>query len=307
MTTHKQLPHLLSLLSQPIAMEPRMLVNVANLLRRKLAGGSFTGADLHAELEIAMPRERATAPSADDGATIAVIDVGGIISERGFSSMGTSTEQIRQQYRRALADERVDKILLDCNSPGGTVSGVPETADEILAGRDVKPTIAIAYGLAASAAYWIACAASEVWVTPSGPGVGSIGVYSLHEDWSKNLEQEGVAITALYAGKYKLEGAPWQPLSDEARQFEQDQVDEYYGLFTKFVAKARGDTAANVRGGYGQGRVLSGKHAVEAKLADKVGTFDELVARLASKKSRPGKSAALQREQLRLANLKNGS
>lgn len=303
MTQSKQLPHLVSLLSQPIAMEPRTLVNVANILRRKLAGASFTGAELHAELEIAMPRERGASA---EGANVAVIDIGGIISERGFSSMGTSCEQIRRDYQRALADDRIDAILLDVNSPGGTVSGVPETADLILAGREVKPTAAIAYGMAASAGYWLACAASEVWTTASGVGVGSIGVYSLHEDWSKNLEQEGVAITALYAGKYKLEGAPWAPMSDEALAFEQGLVDEYYGQFTKFVAKARGDTAANVRGGYGQGRVLGGKHAVDAKLADKVGTFEELLARLAAgkKPKTAGKSADLQREQLRLAALK---
>lgn len=280
------------LLTEPLLLEPRTGAMLARILVRKMTGERFLGTELHAELGIAMPGRR----GASAQPRIAVIPIVGIIAQR-VSSLGPSTEEIGAAFAAALASEVVDAILLDVDSPGGTVNGVPELAERIRAARGVKPTLAIANGLAASAAYWIASAADEVWVTPSGE-TGSIGVYTIHEDWTKNLEQDGITITTISAGRFKMEGAPWLALSEDAKQVLVERVDEVYGWFIKAVAAGRRDTQTNVRAGYGEGRVLGAEQSVQAHLADRVGTFEEAVARLATKvSSRSGARAeTLQRK-----------
>jgi len=281
-----QITRLVHALSQPIALEPAMLFRFAAVFRRKLAGEIFDGAKLHAELGIQQPNERPKR----EAARVGVVSIVGVLSQHP-QSLGASTADIGASIDAAVANPNIDAILLDIDSPGGEVSGIPEVAAKIAAARDQKPVLALVNGMAASAAYWLASQATEIMITPSGMA-GSIGVYMLHEDWSKNLEQEGVKITAMSAGKFKLEGAPWEPLSDEAKADIQAKVDTYYSAFTRAVGEGRKASAAEVRAGYGQGRVLLAKEAVEANLADRIGTFEDAVARLQARKPLRQKSRA---------------
>jgi signal peptide peptidase SppA len=273
------LPRLLrSLTGEPLAIERRTLDAFLMMLRtRHLDGLSFSGAEIHAELGIATPRPGRTA--AVEERNIAVIPIVGAIANRGMS-LGVGALQVAAAVRSAAADRRVDGIVLDIDSPGGTVTGVPEAAAEIFAARQMKPVTAVSNGLMASAAYWIGAAAGEVVASPSSE-TGSIGVFSLHEDWSKWLEQEGIVITEIAAGKYKTEGAPWKALDEAGETFWRSRVAEVYDWFTGDVARFRGDTQANVKAGYGEARVLSAKAAVAAGLADRVGTLDEELVRMA--------------------------
>ena len=86
---------------------------------------------------------------------------------------GTSAEKVGRQLAELLDDPAVGSIVLDIDSPGGTIAGVPELADQIFAARGQKKIVAVANSLAASAAYWIGSAAEDFVVTPSG-GAGSI-------------------------------------------------------------------------------------------------------------------------------------
>src|SRR3990172_1504844 len=233
-----RIPQLIRALSAPLALEPTTLFRLASVFRRKLQGVLLGGGEIHGEMGVPMPDERPVR----EQSRVAIVPIYGVISQHP-QSMGTSTDEIGAMFGAALASPNVDAILLDVDSPGGTITGVPELAAEIFAGRGVKPITAIANGLAASAGYWIAAAASKVVVTPSGEA-GSIGVYMLHEDWSKNLEQEGIKLTAISAGKFKTEGAPWEPLAEEAQAFYQAQVTEAYGWFIRDVAQFRGVTPA---------------------------------------------------------------
>ena len=133
----------------------------------------------------------------------------------------------------------------------------------------------------ASAAYWIGSQAHEVVMIRSGD-VGSIGVYSLHEDWSGHLEQEGIKITTLKFGDRKIEGAPWEPLDDEARAHFQGQVNQIGREFQAAVARGRGVDVAQVRREFGDGRVFGAKEAMKRGLVDRVATLDETIARVAS-------------------------
>ena len=152
-------------------------------------------------------RKLATAQSSGG---IAVLPLYGVVTQRGnmvddVSGPGsTSTQQFSSTLRQLLADETVGQILIDIDSPGGSVYGVAELADEIQSARSQKPIVAVANSLAASAAYWIGCAASEFYVTPGGE-VGSIGVWQAHQDYSQALEESGVKTTLISAGKFKYQ------------------------------------------------------------------------------------------------------
>jgi signal peptide peptidase SppA len=287
-----QIPRLLRALSEPLLLEPRTGQALVRVFQRKLSGETFDGATLHTELGIATAAQRRR--SAPSESVIAVIPVYGLIAQHP-QSLGTSTDEIGAAFEAALASRSVSAILLDVDSPGGTVTGVPELAAKLAAARGTKPVLALSNSLMASAAYWLASAADEIMVTPSGEA-GSIGVYTVHEDWSKNIEQEGVVVTPVSAGKYKLEGAPWAPLTEEARLRLQERVDEVYGWFVKAVAAHRRDTQANVRTGYGEGRVLGAEQSVKAGLADRIGTFEDAIARLATRVARAGGPSAHRRE-----------
>ena len=262
---------------EPLAIERRTLDAFVRMVRGHLLDGQqYDGARVHAELGI---EATAGQRSGRRDRAVAVLPIVGTIANRGHSA-GPGADRIGENLDAALNDSRVDAIVLDVDSPGGTVAGVPELAAKIFAARNEKPIVAVANGMMASAAYWIGAAATELVVTPSSE-VGSIGVYLLHEDWTAQLEADGVKVTEIAAGKFKTEGAPWKQLDEAGREFLQARVAEVYAWFVRDVARFRGDTPSNVRGGYGEGRVLSAKPALEAKLVDRIATLEETVERMA--------------------------
>jgi signal peptide peptidase SppA len=155
--------------------------------------------------------------------------------------------------------------------------------------------VAVANSLAASAAYWIGCSASEFYVTLGGE-VGSIGVWQAHFDYSKALEEEGVKPTLISAGKFKVEGNPYLPLDPEAQAFMQSRVDDYYNAFIQAVAVGRGVAVDDVRNGMGEGRVLGADAALAQRMVDGIASFDDVLARMQAKvmgnavRSQPQKS-----------------
>lgn len=268
-----------AVLDTPWAILPAKLEAILELVELRGQGVRFTTEEIQSRIGAAAPRM-----AARTGA-IAVLPLFGTISHRmnmmSAMSGGTSTELFARDFRQLLADETVGTILIDVDSPGGTINGVPELADEIYRARGQKPIIAHANSMAASAAYWIATAADELIVTPSGD-VGSIGVLTGHADWSAAHEREGVKITLISAGKFKTEGNPYEPLSNEAREAIQARVNDFYAMFTKAVARHRGVSVETVRSGFGEGRVVGAQEAVRLGMADRVETMTETLRRLAS-------------------------
>jgi signal peptide peptidase SppA len=213
--------------------------------------------------------------NAGGGGASAVLHIRGPISKRpSFMSMffgGTTTEELSAALAEAVADPAVSRIVLNVDSPGGGVDGVPELAAEIYAARAKKPITALVDTTAASAAYWLASQASEILLTPSA-SVGSIGVFALHVDQSRALEAAGLTPTFIQAGKYKTEGNPLQPLSDEAKATMQTRVDAFYGMFVRDVARGRGVSVDVVRSEVGEGRMVLAKDAVTRGMADNIRT-----------------------------------
>lgn len=213
---------------------------------------------------------------------VAVIPLLGVLTQRSVGMVSepiTATDTVRRQFRAAMNDPAVDAIVFDVDSPGGSVFGVQELAADIFAARGQKKVVAVANSLAASAAYWIGSAADEFVVTPGG-SVGSIGVVTAHEDHSAELEAKGVEVTLISAGKFKTEGNPFGPLSDEARESIQATVNEYYDAFVTAVSRHRGVPPKAVQNGFGEGRTVSANTAVAENMVDRVATLDDTISRL---------------------------
>lgn len=287
-------------LSTPWAMLPERLAAVAAVIHRWSDGVKYSADEIRAVVGEApsVAEQRRERNAAQPGA-VAVLPLLGIISNRIHQVQdisgpgGTSTEGFARMFRQAVNEPAIGAIVIDVDSPGGSVYGVAELADEIYAARGKKKVVAVANSLAASAAYWIASAAEEFVVTPGGEA-GSIGVYTAHEDWSKFLDAKGIKTTLVSAGQFKTEGNPYEPLSDEAVTAIQGRVNEYYDMFVKAVAKYRGVKPGDVRDGYGQARVVGAKEAVALNMADRIETLDETIIRLSNSKraQSPRRSAA---------------
>jgi signal peptide peptidase SppA len=312
MTT--RFPHLhAAIVQHPWAIMPDRLEAIAEVVERRAEGIRLTSGEIadikghrqpngvlaHISAETLQPiaadaRVDGVSPSA---LVIAVISVMGIIAQHASQvddisgPGGTSTERVTKSFRAARNDPSVKAIVLHVDSPGGNVHGVQALFNEILSARGEKPIVAQVNSLAASAAYWIACACDEIVITPGGQ-VGSIGVYALHKDVSKAAEEMGFKFTFVSAGKFKVEGNQFEPLSDEAHRALQDQIDAYYADFTGDVATGRNAKQADVVNGFGEGRVEKDRQAVKLGMADRVATMDETLRRLATAK-RPSGTKAL--------------
>lgn len=270
--------------STPWAILPIYGQIIRDILVLRASGVRLSEEEIQARVE-AGRAARGSHAEAPKPPSIAVVPVWGVISHRMAamddlsSPRGASAEQLTGQIRALANDPDISAIVLDVDSPGGSVFGVPELAEEIRAARAKKPIVAVANAMAASAAYWLASQATEFVVTPSGQ-VGSIGVYTLHEDLSESLKQEGIEISVVKAGKYKIEGNPFGPLDDEARAALQKEVDSYYGMFTKDVAKGRRVDVEAVRNGFAEGRMANAKDALAMGMVDRVATLDDVLADL---------------------------
>jgi signal peptide peptidase SppA len=225
---------------------------------------------------------------------VAVLPLFGVISHRANMmqdiSGGTSIDKFTSAFRQAVNDPNIKAIVLDIDSPGGSTDGVDELSAEIFQARGQKPITAIANTLCASAAYYLGCSATEFVAAPSAL-VGSIGVYMAHTDFSEMDAKAGVKTTLISAGKYKTEGNEFEPLSDGARAAAQAIVDSFYEQFVKAVARGRGVGAAAVRNGFGEGRVVTAKQAVELGMVDRVATFDQVLAKYGASRNPSGATA----------------
>lgn len=209
----------------------------------------------------------------------AIIPVHGIVMKKSMGMEGASgietTVNLENTLKAALDDKDVEEIILDIDSPGGTVDGTAEFADMIYAARGEKKIVAYANGLMASAAYWIASAASEI-ITSETSDIGSIGVYLMHMDQSEYNKDMGIKVTYIKAGKYKTIGNPHEPLTEESISKLQEEVDYIYSLFINAVARNRNLSVEDVIKA-AEGQIFVGQQAINAKLADRIGSFDNVV------------------------------
>lgn len=284
-----------AVLARPWAIDPESLAWAAilDVLSLRASGERLSDSEIEARIEAAQNGPRA---GGRRDRAVAVIPVYGVLSPKADamtrSSGGTTAASIRNEFRSALADSEIDGIVFDVDSPGGSVEGIDELAEEIRSARGEKPIAAVANHMAASAAYWLAAGVDEFVATRSAT-VGSIGVFTAHQDVSAAMEQKGIRTTLISAGKYKVEGNQFEALGDEARAAIQEDVDAFYGLMTSSIAKGRGVGVETVRSGFGEGRTVLAKKALDLGMIDRIDSLENTIRRVARGQvgSRPAAAA----------------
>lgn len=215
---------------------------------------------------------------------VAVLPLFGTLFQHGGMEMqasgGTSTDAWTKDLQRLDANPAVKTIVVESHTPGGTVYGTQEAADAMRMIRDAGRTrvVSIANSMMASAGMWIGTAANEVFVTPGGE-IGSLGVVSVHWDYSKAYEAAGIKPTIIATSRKKVLGNDMEPLDSEAlNQIQAEQV-VLLERFISAMAANRKTSAEKVVANFGGGGMLFAEDAVKAGLADGIATMADVMTR----------------------------
>lgn len=239
------------------------------------AGGAVASGDFWADQD---GRQRSYRPYiVKDG--ILQIPVQGVLLHRFPYQLGgwaTGYEYISKALQRGLDDSAVKGIALVVDSPGGMVAGCFELVDEIYAARGRKPIRGFSADHAYSAAFAIISASDRIAVTRSG-GTGSVGVLSMHVDYAKMMDDWGVKVTLIHAGKHKVDGNPYEALPETVRARIQARVDKSYAVFVSTVARNRNMSEDAVRAT--EALTYDAQDSVEVGFADAIGSLDDETAK----------------------------
>lgn len=272
------------LFNSTLALLPAATPLALQLLERSIGLGADGGAasDIGAGEEWGAPSRRGeTDRPYDVIAGVAIIPVRGVLIQRlgwlwyyGDMFGVSGYDRMRLQFMAALADDQVDAIAFDIDSPGGEVAGCFDLVDTIHGARGRKPIAAILGENAYSAAYAIASAVDpgRLWVPRTG-GTGSVGVIYIHLSIAKWMSNSGITPTLVTKGAFKGEGSEMLELSEGAIERLQADVDAVGKLFDVTVARNRGMAAKDVAA-QEAGTFLGGK-GVDVGFADAVSAPDE--------------------------------
>ena len=209
---------------------------------------------------------RSMGGSTSIGQKVAVIDIRGIITR------SDATIKLIHTYRD---DPSIKAMVIRIDSPGGSVAPVQEIYSELE--KIEKPIVASMGGSAASGGYYIACAADTIVANP-GTLTGSIGVIMQFTRMKGLYDKVGLEHQVIKSGEFKDTGSPFRELTEEERSVLQTTVDDVYNQFVDTIFEARGDqlTRAEVAE-LADGRIYSGKQALEAKLLDQLGNLPDAI------------------------------
>jgi len=209
---------------------------------------------------------------------IAVLNISGPITQRipnlwkELCGM-TDLDDMTRAFKDAEASPRVSGIILNIDSPGGSVTGTPEFGN--LVANCTKPVVAFTDSMCDSAAYWIAAGADEIVSTESA-SVGCIGVYMAFLDQSRAIEARGMDVELFKTGAFKGMGYPGTSLNEEQRALLQAEVDDIHAWFTGHVSEHRNVSGEDTF----EGQDFGGAEAKRRGLVDEVGDFDFAVSEL---------------------------
>jgi len=260
------------------AIQPEKMELIMSFMSERLAGGPIP------EFEAATRRTT----NRTEGKVVVVPMVGTMTQRANMMTEHSgmlSTDQFGRMIEGLSNDPSVKSIILDIDSPGGSMFGLEELTGKIRQAASNTRVVAVANSLMASAAYYTGSAATKVYAAP-GSLVGSIGVISTHIDASKQMEQDGVKYTFVTAGKYKALGNSAEPLSEDTLAYMQGLVDQGYQQFLSAVAKNRRTSKSKIEANYGQGKVLTAKDALSVGMVDGIRTLDEVISMELRRKQR---------------------
>lgn len=225
----------------------------------------------------------------DDG--VVLIQMDGPMTKKFYSSTtaGCSTIEIRRALRDAERDPSVSRIVLAIDSPGGSVNGTADLADEVARVAAVKPVTAYIEGLCASAALWVAAMATEIVASPNALDIGSIGVFTALVDSSECFEDHGYKVTLVSSGGVKGHPMMGVAIPDDVHADVQATIDHIRDVFVAAVATGRKMEQSEVAE-LATGHTWPAAKALELGLVDRVGTLDAVLQGFSSQ---AGPSAAL--------------
>lgn len=207
---------------------------------------------------------------------------------------GSSLLQIQAAVEKLAADDKVKAILMQVDSPGGSVDGLAELGDAIFAAREAKPIWAQVTGIAASAAYYIASQANRI-IAQRMDLIGSIGIRMLVYDFSKLFEDAGIRAIPIDTGEFKSAGAMGTEITERQQEYFRSIVQAYFEDFVAAVVRGRRISKKAVKE-VADGRVMPAAEALAAGLIDEIQnmdvTLDALRGSVASKRSRGRVAAA---------------
>lgn len=218
---------------------------------------------------------------------VAIIPIIGPIMKGDSKFGGANSVRLRKMVREAAANASVGRIMLHVDSPGGTVAGTKDLADEVARAAMQKPVHAFIEDLGASAAYWIASQASHVTANKTAE-VGSIGTVAIVEDASGALDAAGIKVHVVSTGAYKGAFAEGTEITADQLDYLQKLVD---GMNESFLAAVRSGrrgkmTASQLRES-ADGRVFLADEAKERGLIDSIGNSQDAIDRLQKTRSVP--------------------
>jgi ClpP class serine protease len=223
---------------------------------------------------------------------VAVIPIVGPIFPRAnlltFLSGATALSEVNRDYQVALESSNVRSILFAVDSPGGAASGINEFANIVFAARGTKKVMAYASGMAASAAYWIATAASEVVIDRTAL-VGSVGVI-VGVPVQEAPDQNG--MRRIYIVSANAPGKDPDPRTDAGVTQIRRMLNAVEGEFVAALARQRNVTTEKVLSDFGRGDVVVGEAALAAGMADRFGSFEDVIGQLAAASAPVGTSIA---------------
>ena len=219
--------------------------------------------------------------------SIAIIDIDGTLTKAGSSLGGGGTVEMRQTIRKANEDKTIGSIILRFDSPGGTVSGTADLADEVAS--SAKPIIAFVEDLCCSAAMWVASQCDEIFANNATAIVGSIGTFMGLYDVSKAFEKEGIKPILVKSGEFKGGGFPGMEITDKQVAEWQKSIDEIQSQFTTGIAKGRG-MSLSAASKLATGSCFMAEEATRLRLIDGIKPFDEVVHHVRGRTSRASRS-----------------
>jgi protease-4 len=186
-------------------------------------------------------------------------------------------ESVVDQLDRMQRDTSIRAVVLRLDSPGGGVAASQEIYESVKKLRDQgkKPVIASMGGVAASGAYYVACAADSI-VANAGTLTGSIGVIMTFPNTEDLFRKVGIRFETIKTGKYKDIGTMWRPMTDEERKLLQDVLSNVYDQFIDAIVEGRGLAREDILP-YADGRIFSGDQGLEYGFVDRLGDLDDSI------------------------------
>jgi len=197
---------------------------------------------------------------------VAVVDIEGIIS---------GSRDIIDKIHSLRDDDAVRAIVLRIDSPGGTVGPAQEIYEELIKLKDLKPVVTSMGAVAASGGYYIAAGTQKIFANP-GTITGSIGVLVEVANFEELLDKVGLRSNVIKSGTYKDTLSPTRTMQDDERALVQAVVDDIHAQFVQAVAEGRDMQPEQVMG-LADGRIFSGRQALQAGLVDELGNLYDAI------------------------------